>query len=88
VDGGGHDRFGAFLLGRGDWLLQEINWIDRSGTDAASLLLAGRRLPLSRRLRISLLAGSWYEYASRSWNEAVLDANSQFTGELLQIGVY
>ncbi len=81
VDGGGHDRYGVVVLRRGEWLLQNINWVDRTGMDAVSLLMAGRRFHLSRRLDMSVLAGPWYEYARRAWNEGVVDTNFQVHGE-------
>jgi hypothetical protein len=80
-DAGGHDRYGVVIFRRSDWLLENINWVDRSGTDAVSLLLAGKRLRWGSRVEISLLAGPWYEYANHAWDEAVIDTNIQFRRE-------
>lgn len=85
VDGGGIDRYGTAIFRRGDWLLENINWVDRAGADAISLLLAGRRLSVGHRLDLFLLAGPWYEYANRAWDEIVIDTNFQFHSERFRL---
>jgi len=82
---GGQDRYGIFVLTRGKWQLENINWVNPSGSDAISLLLAGRQFKVARGLEVGILAGPWYEHYNRAWDEAVVDTDVQWRGRRIKL---
>jgi hypothetical protein len=82
---GGQDRYGVVVLTRGKWQLENINWINPSGSDAVSLFLAGREFKVARGLEVSILAGPWYEHYNRAWDEAAIDTDVQWRGSRIKL---
>ena len=79
--GDGLDRYANLFVERGQWQLRNINWAAPSGSDAYSLMLAGRKFRIAHGLDLGILAGPWYEYSNHAFDEAVVDTNIQFQGE-------
>jgi hypothetical protein len=87
-EAGGMDRYGEVFVRRGPWLLQNINWVNRDGSDSASLLLLGRQVRIARDLELGLLVGQWYEYANRAWDQTVFDTNIHYKrGDLTAVAI-
>lgn len=82
---GGQDRYGIVVLTRGKWQLENINWVNPSGTDAVNLFLAGRQFKVARGLEVNILAGPWYEHYNRSWDEVVIDTDVQWRGRRIKL---
>jgi hypothetical protein len=81
---GGQDRYGIVVLTRGKWQLENINWVNPTGTDAVSLFLAGRQFKVARGVEVSILAGPWYEHYNRAWDEAVIDTDVEWRGRRIK----
>ena len=82
--GDGLDRYADLFAERGQWQLWNINWAAPSGSDAFSLVQAGRKFRIGHGLDLGILAGPWYEYSNHAFDEAVVDANIQFQGESIR----
>jgi hypothetical protein len=81
---GGRDRIAFIGMQRGAWEFQTINRVSPDGQSGYNVLLAGRRIKVSRRVDVILLAGPYRTIEHHAWDEVVVDTDFSVHGERFQ----